>query len=1105
MSVCRVCGLDAPGDSDFCAKCGTRLTPQRPHPEERRTVTSLFCDLVGFTALSERADAEDIDALLRRYDDMARRVVESYGGVVEKFIGDAVVAVFGVPTAHEDDPERAVRAALRLIEEVEELEPLGESAVRVRIGVNSGEVLVSLDVDPGRGQGFLTGDAVNVAARLQAAAPPMGVVVGEGTHQATQRIFDYDECAPLTLKGKSGTVRAWLAGPPRARTGSELRSFSSVFIGREMELDFLKGLLAAVQESCSPQIGLLVGEPGIGKSRLVAELGHYLDELPEPVAWCQGRCLPYGEGVTFWPLGEIVKAYGGILETDGVARVEAALEVILPEGEDKDWYRQRLRPLLGLEAGQVTREENFRAWRRFLEQIAASGPTVLVFEDLHWADSGMLAFLDYLLESTARVPLLVLGTARPEVLDLSGDGASFVQHARRLSLGPLSPVETAQLVLARLSASSLPASLQAAILERSGGNPLFAEEMARLVEDRELLVRKGGVVTLKDGAELPLPESIQALIAARLDVLAPRRKALLADAAVVGRTFWAGAVAAVGDYEPGEVFEGLHELVAKELVRPVRGSSMAGETEFVFLHVLMRDVAYNQLPRAARAEKHAAVAEWIEEKTRGRAEDLSEILAYHYATALDLADASGLTDLAAELNEPTARYLSLSGDRALPLDSVVAHSRYVRSQEIVRSAHPRRLQIFRRRTRRARRKAGPLLIGVGLSLVVAVIAALTVWALLPSKTPSSAGASSTSGATLSSSASLTAAEIQQQAGPSVVRITSTPAKVTRWGDGSGQSSFLPKHIVGSGFLATKDGVILTSATVLRANEQTYPAFVTVEYADSTGHYGKATGTVWGVDEATGVAVIKVDPREVPLAPIPLGNSDSLVSGQSVVALSAQAHVTISLATGSLTALIKGHDADSGNLIVRGMRDDMKFPRSGIGGPVIDASGHVVGIVGPVALGTGGPDRASNSWQLRGNEAIAIRVGVGDITWFSKQNYGKPTDAIRQRLGLAWVWVGPSLAPTLGLTVPRGALVQGVAQGGAAAKAGLRGGDTEMTVDGTTLNAGGDVIVAADGVTLRDENQLITIVNRHHTGDVVVLTIVRDGRTMALRVTIAASP
>ena len=409
--------------------------------EERRVVTTLFCDLVGFTAISEHNDAELVDAMLRRYYAAARRVIASYGGTVEKYVGDAVVAVFGV-LLHEDDPERAVRAGLRLVDEIDVLPGIAGQAVEVRVGINTGEALVRLGVDPASGEGFLTGDAVNVAARLQSAAPAMAVAVGESTHAATEKVFAFDVCHPVALKGKSRPLRAWIATAPKVRTGADLRSFATSFVGRDDELGALQASLHRADETGHAQLALVVGEPGIGKSRLLAEFARRLDDEAAPVTWRQGRCLPFGSNVTFWALSEIVRASAGVLESDGVARTEARLEAVLPEGPDCDRLRARLRPLLGLEAEEASREENYAAWRAFLEGQAAQGPAVLVVEDLHWADEPMLAFMDDLAQNLGDVPLLVLATGRQEVLEFAGSGAGFVVAAEQVALGPLSGDET---------------------------------------------------------------------------------------------------------------------------------------------------------------------------------------------------------------------------------------------------------------------------------------------------------------------------------------------------------------------------------------------------------------------------------------------------------------------------------------------------------------------------------------------------------------------------------------------------------------------------------------------------------------------------------------
>ena len=693
MAACPSCGHENPEGAKFCMECAAALSVSaRPVAEERKVVSVLFCDLVGFTASSESADPEDVDRMLSAYAEMARGRIEAHGGVVEKFIGDAVVGVFGVPAAHEDDPERAVRAGLRIVEGAEELQSIGGEPLRLRVGINTGEALVRLGASAGLGERLLSGDAINTASRLQSVAPENGVAVGLNTFEATAAVFDYQELEPATLKGKAGPVRVFQAKAPRARLGTDLtRTHGSPFVGREVDLALLKGVFEKSVASSSLQLVTVVGEPGLGKSRLVAELGAFIDARPGLVTWRQGRCLPYGEGITFWALGEILKAHTGILDNDPPAIAQEKLAAVLPETEEREWFRQRLLPLLGIEASSsAERGELFTAWRRFLEGIAEAHPTVLVFEDLHWADEALLAFLEHLADLAEGVPLLVVGTARPELYERHPDYAMRLRNANTINLDPLSQEETARLVSGLLDATVIPAELQQPILERAGGNPLYAEEFIRLLKDRDLLVKKGSSWELKDGAEVPFPESVQALIAARLDTLEPDAKSLLADAAVVGKVFWAGALASMGERDPQAVTTTLRELSRKELVRPARRSSMAGEAEYAFWHVLARDVAYNQLPRASRATRHVAAARWIESKAPERVEDLADVLAYHYATALELAKAAGQAEQAAELEAPALRFLGLAGERALGLDTQAALASFERALALTPAGHPDR-------------------------------------------------------------------------------------------------------------------------------------------------------------------------------------------------------------------------------------------------------------------------------------------------------------------------------------------------------------------------------------------------------------------------------
>jgi class 3 adenylate cyclase/tetratricopeptide (TPR) repeat protein len=684
------CGQDTPDGFPRCANCGALLDAAPPSTsEERKIVSVLFCDLVGFTAQSESADPEDVRRMLSEYFATARVAIEAFGGVVEKFIGDAVVGVFGVPAAHEDDPERAVRAGLRIVEEAERLHAVGGEPLRLRVGVNTGETLVRLNVMPGSGEGFLAGDAVNTAARIQSAAPEMGVLVGLATYTATEPVFDFEEVAPASLKGKTEAVRVFQVRAPLARLGADLiRRHDAPYVGRATDLGLLKGLFDKSVETASAQLVTVVGEPGIGKSRIVAELLAHAQMHEPRLTWRQGRCLPYGDGITFWALGEIVKAHTGILETDDQETATTKLGAVLAEGPDREWLRQRLLPLVGVDASsKAEREELFTAWRTFLETVAEQTPTVLVFEDIHWADDAMLAFLEHLADHVEGVPLLLVCTARPELYDRHATFTASLHNANRVNLAPLTDAETADLVARLLDTTAIPEELRAPIVERAEGNPLYVEELLRLLRDQGLLVAAADGWELRSDEQLPLPGSIQALIAARLDTLPAERKALLSDAAVVGKVFWVGAVARMGDRDPAEVADALRELSRKELVRPARRSSMAGESEYSFWHVLTRDVAYSQIPRASRAAKHVAAAAWLEDVSGVRAEDVADVLAHHYATALDLARAAGSTEQAADLEEPARRFLTLAGKRAISLDVSAAASSFERALALTPVGH----------------------------------------------------------------------------------------------------------------------------------------------------------------------------------------------------------------------------------------------------------------------------------------------------------------------------------------------------------------------------------------------------------------------------------
>ena len=678
--ACPACGYDNPDRAKFCLECGNPMTSVSLHAaaEERKVVTVLFCDLVGFTAASDAADPEEVRARIRPYHQLLKTEIEGYGGTVEKFIGDAVMAVFGAPTAHEDDAERAIRAGLRILEAIVELDEADSTlALQVRIGINTGEAVVTLGAKPAEGEGIVTGDVVNTASRLQGVAPVGGIAVGEQTYLATINVFTYEALEPVELKGKSSPVSIWRPTAARSRFGVDVtRAHTTPFVGRDADLALLKATFEKSLRESSVQLVTIVGEPGAGKSRIVAELQRFVDDRPELVTWRQGRCLPYGDGITFWALGEIVKAQAGIFETDEQEVAADKLDAMIPPGDaDREWLRLRFAPLVGLASDPGTaREELFTAWRRFLESVAERRPAVLIFEDLHWADEPMLAFLEYLAEWSEGVPMLLVGTARPELYERHPNWASRIRAAATVNLSPLSEEETSRLIAGMLDQALLPGEIHGLIIERAGGNPLYAEEFVRMLRDRELLVPKGRSLELAEGVEVPMPESVQSLIAARLDTLSPDRKHLLQDASVVGKVFWSGVLEQMSGIDRHEIDVALHELSRKELVRTERRSSMEGEIEYAFWHALVRDVCYAQIPKTQRGDKHVAVAEWMEERAGDRVDDLAEILAHHY---LDALASSGNTADGGDrdsIRQRALRFLLVAGEQAAEVDVARAES-----------------------------------------------------------------------------------------------------------------------------------------------------------------------------------------------------------------------------------------------------------------------------------------------------------------------------------------------------------------------------------------------------------------------------------------------
>lgn len=546
MVTCPRCGQQNPGNARFCNACAAPLADRGPARRERKFAAALFADLVGSTTLAEQEDPEVVQSMLARTFDRLAEEIERYGGLLEKFIGDAVLAVFGVPAAHEDDPERAVRAALHMHEILSELNE-GFAAERkpqltMRIGIEAGDVLVDLDRVAGPRHRMLTGDAVNTAARLQQAAEPGGVLVGPNVYAATKDIIAYAERPPLELKGKAQPVRAWDARGVKAGGEQAPLRLEAGLIGRDAELALLHQAVQRVQSEGRPELVTVVGPAGVGKSRLARELLRSLEGVAERPSLRKGRCLAYGN-VSYSALAEAVKAECGILEDDPpetvVTKAGRAVEQLFGDRE----LAPHIEALVGSGSGHsFGREELFDAWRRFLERMVARAPLILLLEDVHWADEGLLDFVEYLAD-WADGAICVLTLARPELLERRPGWGERKRNYAAVPLDPLTPEET-RAMLEELLSVRLPDELTQTVVERGEGNPLFTEEIVRMLIDR-------GVIRSKEGSgwevgeaveEVEVPRSIHALIGARLDSLPAAEKAALQDAAVVGRAFWLGAV-----------------------------------------------------------------------------------------------------------------------------------------------------------------------------------------------------------------------------------------------------------------------------------------------------------------------------------------------------------------------------------------------------------------------------------------------------------------------------------------------------------------------------------------------------------------------------------
>jgi class 3 adenylate cyclase/tetratricopeptide (TPR) repeat protein len=668
---CHRCGRESPTGFRYCGYCGAQLAePGAGEIEERKTVSALFCDLVGFTPRAEGLDPEDVHRLLRVYFDSVRGQFERFGGTIAKYIGDAVFVLFGAPRAHEDDPERAVRSALAALDAIAALNATDPSPdLHVRIGVTTGEVLVTL-----QREGLAWGDILNTASRIEAAAAPDSILVDDATYEATKHVIEYDAVAPVAAKGIIEPVVVWRPLAPRAHRGHDLPAGDAgrrPFVGRRAELELLLDAFESARVERAPQLITLVGEAGIGKSCLVVELFRQIDARPDLVTWRQGRSPPYPDGVSFWALGEIVKHQAGVLESDGAevasGKLARAVADLVADPAEAARVEGHLGSLVGLgepaEARGDLREAAFAAWRRFVEALAAQRPLVLVLEDVHWADDGLLDFVEHLAEWAQDSPLLIVCTARPELLARrSGWGA--LDRARSVVLSPLCDAETRELVTGP-AGLPLAEEVTEAIVARAGGNPLYAVEFVRMLADRPPVATEEA---------LPLPDSLRGIVASRVDSLSPDDKALLHAGSVIGRTVWPGALSAITGRPREWVEQRLGALEEREFLARRPRSSVEHEPEYRFQHVLIRDVAYGEIPRGRRGRIHLRTAEWLESLSPTRAADRAEMLAHHYLCAYEMALAAG--DDAAALVDRARLALRDAGDRALALHAFPAAARF---------------------------------------------------------------------------------------------------------------------------------------------------------------------------------------------------------------------------------------------------------------------------------------------------------------------------------------------------------------------------------------------------------------------------------------------
>jgi class 3 adenylate cyclase len=615
MSLCRACGQENPEVARFCLACGASLAEAGLPGDERRIVTVIFVDLVGFTARAERLDPEEVRAVLAPYHERVRREIGSFGGIVEKFIGDAVMGIFGAPLAHGDDAERAVRAALVVRDSVGEL---AGGDLQVRIAVNTGEAVVSLGARPALGESMLAGDVVNTASRLQTAAPINGIVVGEETYLETRDVIEYQATEPVVAKGKEHPVKAWIAARALTEAGQRPLSDSSI-VGRARETAIMRALWERACDERLPHLVSIFGPAGVGKSTVAAEFTRIAAESGARVA--RGRSLPYRESGIYGALATQVMQLSGVFESDAAPVVAEKLrtrtaELLANANQDPDLVAGHLGVVVGIDAGNEAsdRDALFRSTRQFLEAAAREQPTILVFEDIHWANANMLDLIEALATHVRGLPMLLVTLSRPELLDTREGWGAGLSGYTALTLAPLGEQHARELAVRRLGNTGRVDD----VIRVAEGNPLFIEQLVAIIDET---------------APGTLPTSVRGLVAARLDALPRPERALLLDAAVVGKVFWPGALGVMSS-ENRDLTHLLAELERRDLVRREAASIIEGQQQFAFTHALIRDVAYDLLPRADRARHHARVAEFFE-SSMGASGEAIGALAHHWHDAGD--------------------------------------------------------------------------------------------------------------------------------------------------------------------------------------------------------------------------------------------------------------------------------------------------------------------------------------------------------------------------------------------------------------------------------------------------------------------------------------